>query len=363
MRAVSVEGGHAWSGRDATMVPWPDVTWVARSAPLLLALLVAATARADGAQQAARAAYDRGVEAHKRGDLGRAAEEFARADALAPSPVALGAALDAAVAANQPVLGMELVARAARMSPPPATPPELKRSVEAARAAFAGKTGRVTVVCNEGAPCSATLDDQAIAPSVERVVLVGEHALVFRVGGSEEPRRVQVGPDAALEVHPSAAAVLAAPPSTPPAPGPGPGPAAPRPPAPAPVKREEPARAPQAGKPLPRFVIVLAGGLTVVAAGGAVWSGVVAGDLYDDFEAARCPDFAGVTCADLASRGSSAQTRANVLFATTGALGAATLAAALLWVDWDADGRKAASVRLAPQVGPSGGALGVSGTF
>lgn len=343
------------------------MTWVARCAPLLLALLVASAARADGAQQAAREAYDRGVEAHKRGDLGRAAEEFARADALAPSPVALGAALDAAVAANRPVLGVELVARAARTSP---QPPELKRSVEAARAAFAGKTGRITVVCNEGAACGATLDGQTIAPNVERVVLVGEHALVFRVGGNEEPRRVQVGPDAALELHPSAAAVLSGPSPTPLPPSPAattPPPAAPPAPAPAPpsppAKRDEAAREPQAGKPLPRFVIVLAGGLTVVAAGGAVWSGVAAGGVYDDFEAAGCPDFAGARCADLASRGSSLQTRANVLFATTGVLGAATFAAALLWVDWGAGDRKAASVRLAPQVGPSGGALGLSGTF
>ena len=66
------------------------------------ALLFAAQASAGGrdahaqtASEKARAkeAYDRGVAAHERGDHQRAAEEFARADAIAPSPVALQAAL------------------------------------------------------------------------------------------------------------------------------------------------------------------------------------------------------------------------------------------------------------------------------
>lgn len=338
------------------------MTWVARSAPLLFAVLVAAAAHADGGQQAAREAYDRGVQAHNRGDLGRAAEEFARADALAPSPVALGAAIDAAVAAKLPVLGMELVARAARGAPAD-PPPTLKRSVEAARAAFAGKTGRITVVCNEGAPCSATVDGREVAPNVERVVVVGEHTIVFRVGGQDESRRVQVLPDFALELHPSAAADLKA---TPPASllsGAGAGAAPPPASLASPAKRAEPAPEAQGGKPLPPFVLIVGGSLTVVAAAAAVWTGVTAGNLHDEFEAARCPELAGAGCEDLASSGSARQTRANILIATTGVLGAVTFAAGLLWVDWGVGDRKATTVRLAPELGSSRGGLHLVGTF
>lgn len=344
------------------------MTWVARCAPLLLTLLVAGAARADGAQQSARAAYDRGVAAHKQGDLGRAAEEFARADALAPSPVALGAALDAAVAANRPVLGMELVARAARVASPA---PELKRSVEAARAAFAGKTGRVVLVCNEGARCAATLDGAELLPTVERIVRAGEHSLVFRVSGKEESRRVQVAPDVALELHPSAAALLEAPAAAPATPAGAPsGVVTTTPPATSPGVVERPLAVvtpspePPTGKPLPRWVVILGGSLTVVAVGGAVWSGATAAGVHNDFDSARCPLAAGPTCADLASQGSGMQTLANVLFMTAGVLGAATVATALFLVDWSSGGeRTAGSVRLSPAVGPSGGSLGLHGTF
>src|SRR5579883_1459555 len=82
------------------------------------AILRAGTAAADtGASETpARAAYDRGVAAFQKGDYAVAAHEFATADALSPNAVALHAGLDAAVRADEAVLGMELAERAKRVT-------------------------------------------------------------------------------------------------------------------------------------------------------------------------------------------------------------------------------------------------------
>ncbi|MDI1452178.1 hypothetical protein QHF85_49515, partial [Polyangium sp. 6x1] len=63
-----------------------------------LVLLCAAPSRAaEPAATEAKAAYDRGAAAYERGDMATAARELARADALAPNPVALASALRAAI--------------------------------------------------------------------------------------------------------------------------------------------------------------------------------------------------------------------------------------------------------------------------
>lgn len=80
----------------------------------------------------AKQAYDRGVSAFKRGDEKGAAQEFARADALEPTPVALQAALDAAIEADDLALASVLLERSKRA---PATP-GLAASITAAHLAF-----------------------------------------------------------------------------------------------------------------------------------------------------------------------------------------------------------------------------------
>src|SRR5687767_10529928 len=117
-----------------------------RLSSLLLtsAVLLATTgafAQAPSADARARAkeAYDRGVEAHNKGDMHKAAQEFARADALAPSGVALQAALDAAIEADDPALGGELLERSTREKPSG----QLAASVSQAKTKFAGRAGRV----------------------------------------------------------------------------------------------------------------------------------------------------------------------------------------------------------------------------
>ena len=69
-------------------------------------------ASADGGESTrAREAYDRGIAAFQRGEFAAAAREFATADAIVPSSVALHAALDAAIRADDPVLGVALLDR------------------------------------------------------------------------------------------------------------------------------------------------------------------------------------------------------------------------------------------------------------
>ena len=111
-------------------------------------LLVAAAiawsgeASADGESTRAREAYDRGIVAFQRGEFAAAAREFATADAMVPSGVALHAALDAAIRADDPVLGVELLDRVARGPADGA----LETTARDARAKFARRTGRVSLV-------------------------------------------------------------------------------------------------------------------------------------------------------------------------------------------------------------------------
>ena len=182
--------------------------------------LLASTSWADVDRDGARRAYDRGVKAYAKHDAATAAREFALADELAPSPVALRAALDAAIEADDPVLGSELVERASRAP----SPPELSASVEKAKRAFSKRVGRVVLHCGEGRTCDGTVDGAPLVPGKPRIVRVGDHQVRLRSGATEESSRVTVAGDELVEVHLSAAAGL--PPVVP-------KPAEPAPPAPA----------------------------------------------------------------------------------------------------------------------------------
>ncbi len=338
---------------------------------VLCVTLASAPAAADDAQDLARRAYDRGVAAHKQRAFERAAREFALADSLAPSPVALGAALDAAVSANEPVLGMELVLRSSRVSP---LAPGLQRSVQAARKAFVGRTGRVRLVCEEGAPCSASLDASDLPARAERVVLVGEHVIVLRGAGAEESRRIQVLPDETLEVRPPARPAEPEPPAPVPAPppavtAPAPAPSASTPSTPSAPSNAvppavTPASTPASGKPLPPIALAVGGGLTALAGTLALLSAMDADDQHELFVAEGCARVASPACVTLSSNGAGAQTTANVLFVTTAGLGLATLVTAVFFVDYGSS-KKAPGValRLVPGAGPQGPGIRLTGAF
>ncbi len=277
---------------------------------LLVALALAPVARADGApSEDARTAYDRGTAAHARGDYRAAASELAQADALAPNPVALKAALDEALLADDPELGMQLVERARTRAPGDAT---LAPSVHDAEVRFAGRTGRVRIDCGH---CTATVDGRPVAVGAAAFVLVGPHHVVLDAGGVPTARDVVVAGDREVDV------VL---------------PAAPAPPAPLapppPASRRHESAAPSHGLS-PTAWFLTSAALTVIAGAATIVSGVDTANQHSSFVARGCGASDASDCGALASSGSGAQTRTNVLAAVTGAFGVTTVVLAF-YVPW-----------------------------
>lgn len=252
----------------------------------------------EAALELARDAYNRGASAHERGDHAAAAREFAQADAIAPDPVTLQVALDAAVLADDPVLGGELVARAARRS----GNAQLAESLRAARARFVGRTGRVRVTCPGASACAATLDGQNVDPGRPTIVRVGRHVVAAQRDGRAEERVVEVKPDEVAEVAFAA-----------PAPPAGTRPAS------SPIEPPEGASL----APVMFFVGVAA---TAIAGGVAIVLAVDTAGRHEDFIMAGCAGSAHGDCSALADDGLAAQHRTNALLGVTAALGAATIA-------------------------------------
>jgi hypothetical protein len=249
-------------------------------------LLVAGADAADVSpenKQKARDAYERGAEASARGDHAAAARELALADEIAPNPVALEAALEASIDADDAARGMELAARAEARGEPGRVA-ELARK---ARARFSGRVGRVKILC---AGCTATLDGEPIPTEKERFVLVGRHvAAVERGEAGREGRTIEVGPGALTLVDGW-------------------------------TTKEKPA----ASSISPAWFAAGAV-LTAVAAGVTVGSAVDTKRRHDSFVAANCTlPAAPPACTGLADDGLAAQTRTNVSIGVSAALGVGT---------------------------------------
>jgi hypothetical protein len=270
-----------------------------RSSAAFLALLssFAFAAPASAADDVARAreAYDRGVRAHAAGDHRAASRAFAEADALAPTPASLEAALESSMRADDAALGAELVERA-EGRPQDAG---LVRTLETARRRFAGRAGKLRVECNNASPCVASVDGVARDAARPVYVLAGPHDVVVQRGDERFQVLVQVPADAVVPVT-------------------GPRPAA--------IVRDVPPEPekPRAASGIGPGWFWATAGLTLVAGGLSVWSGIDALRLHDDYTKAGCaPGASGPKPSDCAARaddGRAAQTRTNVLFAVTGVL-------------------------------------------
>jgi hypothetical protein len=289
-----------------------------------VALVVTPAPAADSPAAAVQAheAYERGTSAYRRGDYVAAAREYAAADALSPSPVALQAALDAAVRADDPVLGAALLDRARGA----ARTDGLVVTMLTAQKRFAGRTGRVRVACG-GRPCLASIDGAAVDTSLPVIVRVGAHTVIVESAGVSATRPVTVGPDEVIEVPAPAAPgpALVAPPAVAGAA------VAPTVVAPATAAAREPAMAPAPG--LSPVWLAVGLGATAIAGGFAIASGVDTADQHATFESS-CRGATIAPGCDQASRdGQSAQTRTDVLLAVTGGLAAATAVTAF-FVRW-----------------------------
>ena len=281
-----------------------------RARALLFALLAtttcAAAARHAGADTAAeeraRAAYDRGSAAYVRADYALAAKEFARADDALPNAVALRAALDATLRADEPVLGMELLDRAATRPHDDA----LSAVASTARVRFAHRTGRVHVACGPTA-CRAAIDGVAFDPALSPYVLVGPHHVTVDHGGALDERVLDVAADAVVEVTP----------------------ARPDLPLPAPA----PPRAAPDGRLSPTWFWIGVGATTALA-GLTVASALDTASKHERFGTLGCARVDGDGCASLGESGSSAQRRTNVLIGASALLGVVTATTGLLFVRW-----------------------------
>ncbi|MBX3219344.1 MAG: hypothetical protein KF795_02425 [Labilithrix sp.] len=301
----------------------------------------------------AKEAYDRGVEAHKRGELHDAAEEFARADALAPSAVALQAALDAAIEADDASLGAALLERSKRGPAPPA----LASSITAAHLKFRGRAGRVRVLCPEGSTCSARLDDKVV--DVDRVVWTstGKHTLRVDLDGNAQAKAVDVSSDQILDVTPNKGAppsiVLLSPSELVERPSDA------RPTAPATESDEAEAsggsRAPAGvGPGLPPVVFFGGVALTVALAGVTTWFALDASSTHGAFEKAGCGTANFAACEGLKDDGEGSQRATNIALALTAVSGIATALVGVMFTSWGGP---------AVVVHPSGGAASWQARF
>ena len=273
---VSVVNGR-WAGRVPSF-------WLAAALTLTTAR-VGATPPVDRAR--AREAYDLGVAAYQRRDFATAARELARADLLSPNAVTLRAALEAALAADDPALGLELCDRAER-----APSDAVAALVRDARARFTRRAGRVRITCPAGATCSATLDGAPIGVDRPVHAAIGRHVVFMERDGHAEKRAVDVTADG--EVALAAPDDLLAP--------------------------IHATKQPPAGPSLGWFFAALGG--TAITAGVTVGSAVDTAGKYRRFVDAGCAGSTHGDCSGLASDGLDAQRRTNVLIGVTAALGA-----------------------------------------
>jgi hypothetical protein len=303
------------------MLSFAEVSTSARAlllAALATGALVSSRAAAETADERAMEAYNQGVRLHKRHEYARAAEAFARADEIVPSAVALSAALEAAVLADAPVLGMELVDRA-QQRPADAG---LNKRVESARARFGPRVGQLNVSCERAKSCLATVDGAAINTGRDTWVLAGRRMIVAQIDDETQQRLLDVPAGDTAKV------VFA----------PKPSPAPPPPPvkpiataAPSPTPSPTPA---PASRGLPPAVFFVSAGLTLIGGGLTTVSALDTHAKRDDFRTKGCEAERLPGCVTLATDGSNARDRTNVALAVTAALGVTSVIIGAFFVRW-----------------------------
>lgn len=304
---------------------------------LLTAALASAQPADPGTRELARQAYDRGASALARDDFATAATEFLRADATAPSDIALGAAASAAARAGDPGLAARVLnhAEGRTMSR------DLATSVQSVRDRFAARLGRIRVQC-QAKTCVARHGGEEIAAGTAKWVVPGHHVVDAQVDdAATAPRNLDATADAeSLVVLQSA---------TPPPP------AAPPPADRGGLPATTPAHASTSGGVSPVWFWV-AGGATVLAAGFATWSTIDLLGIRSDYDGGGCERASSTACTRIADDGQSAQLRNGIAWAATGVLAATTAVLGLFLVRWS--GGEGARVGIAPIRDGAVGTLG-----
>jgi hypothetical protein len=295
----------------------------ARAQAVALLILVTGSGRAaESRAQAARLAYDSAAAAYDSGDFNAAAEQFARADELAPNPTTLKLALAAALRAEMPVLAVNLTLRVERR---PTVDEDTLRLSRAARDRFQSRVGLLTVHCANKHMCRVKIDEQQVEPEQPIALNPGQIELSFSEGQTSVTRRVEVLAGRTLSVtEPPLIERAPAPPLAPP-------PAVPAVPAVPDVA--PPVLRPEASG-LPPAVFWCGVALTGALTAASIASGVDAAHAHDAFLAQRSDD--------TRQQGQAAVERTNVLVA--GAVGTALISATvgLFFTKWHAPLRASA---------------------
>ena len=316
--------------------------------------LRAASAAAD-ARSDAKAAYQRGVAAHKRGDEATAAREFAAADASLPNATALLAALQAVTKTDDAALAADLLERKKREADP-----KVAEAAAAVEGRFKDRLGWVHIDCGSAPTCDAQLGERKLVGGTDVRVAAGSHTLRIHRGDAEVSVAVTVQPGGTARVS------APEPPVTPAPSGHGPS-AVPSATVPTTAPPGATATAPSAsatqapsfveplrGKPLPPLVVYAGGAVALAAGGSGIAVLVHAGSKATDFQNAGCTGSTPPASADCKGRASTGRTLdvvGNALLLGGAALGLGTVLVGAFLVDWR--GKGTVSVSPVP-----GGAVG-----
>jgi hypothetical protein len=284
-----------------------------------------------GQVRTAAEAFDRGREAYKSDDFVEAAEQFESADANAPSAAALELAIRARDKAGQLDRASTLAALALLRYPNDATIQKLAPSiVQRAKS----ELFELDIKCND--PCEVTVAGK-LAPgrrATERTIFVspGKYAVLAGWSGDRSLSKQVEGARGA-----SGLLEFRAPQEASSAPGlasdPAPSAALEKP-------MDVGASSPSKGLPPPVFWVGV--GLSAVATGFTVWSGLdTQSNPGPDKVRSTCAAMPGTTiCNSLYQQGVDAQHRTNILIGVTAGVGVATAVIGAFFTNW---GGKASS--------------------
>lgn len=316
-----------------------------------------------GQVRSAAEAFDRGREAYKAEEYLEAAEQFESADANAPSAAALELAIRARDKAGQLDRAATLAALALTRH---ADDPNIQKIAPAIVQRAKAELFEIDLKCDD--PCDVTVAGK-LAPgrrATERTVFVGPGKYAVRAGWSGDrslSKSIEAtkGASGTLEFQVPAAVVAAAPVVTTDAAAPASG-------------GEKPADEGAVHKSgaLPPAVFWVGVGLTAVAGGVSIWSGVdtqnsPGTDAVRSACQANSPD-----CQSLYQKGVDKQHRTNILIGVTAGVGVATAVIGAFFTDWSskkaAPAAEAKASRSSFSVEPwlsvgSGASVGALGRF
>jgi tetratricopeptide (TPR) repeat protein len=258
----------------------------------LASMALASPAFADE-RAAASKKFEDGERAYRAGDFTLAGDLFEDAYALSPHADALWNAARAWHRAGERARAANLYARFLREAPPNA--PDRNRATTAL-IELSRQLGKLEL--QKSTFDAAKVDDRAVDAELVYVA-PGGHEVVLEHGDERDAQSIVVGAGAVVSVAFREAAVAKPPPPPPP---------------------------PEEHRGWSPTIVWIGAGLTAVAAGFSIWSGVDTLNTRDDYlRSGSKSDF---------DDGRAEQRRTNIGWVVTGSLAALTAATALVLVDW-----------------------------